>query len=128
MLRSSCHLRFPRVNAVFRGKYRAAAFGVWFAVVSGAAVGPLAGGALPEWVFWHLIFLVNVPDCIIAPVGAVFTVHETRSPDKLPGLYLDGAQLRPSPLTPWFLRSLRASTWVGGSRNLHLASLAGRGQ
>ncbi|ERS57948.1 MULTISPECIES: MFS transporter [Corynebacterium] len=34
------------VNAVFRGKYRAAAFGVRSAVISGeAAVGPLAGGA-----------------------------------------------------------------------------------
>ncbi|MDO4611186.1 MFS transporter [Corynebacterium sp.] len=35
------------VNAVFRGRHRAAAFGVWGAVISGAAaVGPLAGGAL----------------------------------------------------------------------------------
>lgn len=35
------------VNVVFHGKYRAAAFGVWGAVISGvAAVGPLAGGAL----------------------------------------------------------------------------------
>lgn len=116
------------VNAVFRRKYRAAAFGVWVAVISGAAVGPLAGGALPEWVFWHWIFLVNVPVCIIAPIGAVLTVHETRSPDKLPGVDVNGAQLRPSPLPPWFLRLLRAPTWAGGSRNLHLAPLAGRGQ
>lgn len=37
------------VNAVFRGKYRAAAFGVWGAVISGAAaIGPLAGGALTQ--------------------------------------------------------------------------------
>ena len=44
------------VNAVFRGKYRAAAFGVWGAVISGAAaVGPLAGGALTQWVSWHWI-------------------------------------------------------------------------
>ena len=41
------------VNAVFRGKYRAAAFGVWGAVISGAAaVGPFVGGALTEWVSW----------------------------------------------------------------------------
>lgn len=39
------------VNAVFRGKSRVAAFGVWGAVISGAAaVGPLAGGALTQWV------------------------------------------------------------------------------
>ncbi|MER0080250.1 hypothetical protein ABRP87_09940 [Corynebacterium sp. KPL2830] len=42
------------VNAVFRGKYRAAAFSVWGAVISGAAaVGPLAGRALTEWVSWY---------------------------------------------------------------------------
>ncbi|MBK4162979.1 hypothetical protein GWO72_03160 [Corynebacterium macginleyi] len=39
------------VKDVFRRKHRAAAFGVWVAVISGVAVGPLAGGALPEWVF-----------------------------------------------------------------------------
>nr|WP_269093067.1 MFS transporter [Corynebacterium accolens] len=42
------------VNAVFRGKYRAVAFGVWGAVISGAAaVGPLASGALAELVSWY---------------------------------------------------------------------------
>ena len=42
------------VNAVFRGKYRAAAFGVWGALISGAdEVRPLAGGALTEWVSWY---------------------------------------------------------------------------
>src|SRR5699024_5595516 len=49
------------VNATFRGKYRAAAFGVWGAVISGAAaIGPLAGGALTEYATWRWIFLVNV--------------------------------------------------------------------
>lgn len=82
------------VNAVFRGKYRAAAFGVWGAVISGAAaVGPLAGGALTQWVSWHWIFLVNVPIGVIVAIGAVLTVRETRSPDKLPGIDVDGAQL-----------------------------------
>ncbi|MBM0261417.1 MFS transporter [Corynebacterium macginleyi] len=97
------------VNAGFRGRYRAAAFGEWFAVVSGAAVvGPLAAGALTEWVSWHWIFLVNMPVGIIVAIGAVLTVRETCSPDKLPGVYLDGAQLRLSPLPPWSLRLLRA--------------------
>ncbi|WP_284850303.1 MFS transporter [Corynebacterium rhinophilum] len=82
------------VNAVFRGKYRAAAFGVWGAVISGAeAVGPLACGALTEWVSWHWNFLVNVPVGIIVAMGAVLNVRETHSPDKLPGVDVDGAQL-----------------------------------
>ncbi|WP_325168332.1 MFS transporter [Corynebacterium macginleyi] len=80
------------VSAVFRGKYRLAALGVWFAVISGAAVGPLAAGALTEWVSWHWIFPVNVPVCIIVAIGAVLTVRETCSPDKLPGVYLDGVR------------------------------------
>ena len=42
------------VNATFRGTYRAAAFGVWGAVISGAAaLGPLAGGALTQWASWN---------------------------------------------------------------------------
>ncbi|HEY9424447.1 MAG TPA: MFS transporter, partial [Microterricola sp.] len=50
------------VNATFRGRYRAAAFGVWGAVISGAAaVGPLAGGALTQYASWEWIFIVNIP-------------------------------------------------------------------
>ncbi len=82
------------VNAVFRGKYRAAAFGVWGAVISGAAaVGPLTGGALTQWLSWRWIFLVNIPLGIIVVVAALLTVPETRSKKKLPGLDVDGAQL-----------------------------------
>lgn len=82
------------VNAVFRGKYRAAAFGVWGAVISGAAaVGPLAGGALTQWASWHWIFWVNVPVGVIIAIGAILTVRETRSPKTLPGIDVDGAQL-----------------------------------
>lgn len=60
------------VNATFRGTYRAAAFGVWGAVISGAAaLGPLAGGALTQWASWNWIFLVNLP------IGAlVFAIIE----------------------------------------------------
>ncbi len=82
------------VNAVFRGRYRAAAFGVWGAVISGAAaIGPLAGGALTQWAGWHWIFLVNVPLGLIVLVAAVFTVPETRAVKKLPGVDVDGALL-----------------------------------
>ena len=82
------------VNAVFRGRYRAAAFGVWGAVISGAAaIGPLAGGALTQWVSWHWIFLVNLPLGALVLVGAILTVPETRGGDHRPGADVDGALL-----------------------------------
>lgn len=82
------------VNAVFRGRYRAAAFGVWGAVISGAAaIGPLAGGALTQWASWHWIFLVNLPLGALVFVAALFTVPETRGEKKRPGADVDGALL-----------------------------------
>ena len=82
------------VNAVFRGRYRAAAFGVWGAVISGAAaIGPLAGGALTQWASWHWIFLVNLPLGALVIVGAILTVPETRGDERRPGADVDGALL-----------------------------------
>lgn len=82
------------VNAVFRGKYRAAAFGVWGAVISGAAaIGPLVGGALTQYASWHWIFLVNLPLGAIVLIAAWLTVPETRGERKRPGADVDGALL-----------------------------------
>lgn len=82
------------VNAVFRGKYRAAAFGVWGAVISGAAaVGPLAGGALTQWASWHWIFLVNIPIGAVLLIAAIMTVPETRGARGRKGADVDGALL-----------------------------------
>lgn len=82
------------VNAVFRGRYRAAAFGVWGAVISGAAaIGPLAGGALTQWASWHWIFLVNIPLGLLVFVAAILTVPETRGAKGRPGADVDGALL-----------------------------------
>lgn len=82
------------VNAVFRGRYRAAAFGVWGAVISGAAaVGPLAGAALTHWISWHWIFLVNIPLGAAVVIAAIVTVPETRGRKNRPGADVDGALL-----------------------------------
>ncbi|MFG8168256.1 MFS transporter [Pseudomonas aeruginosa] len=46
---------------------RATALGIWAAVASaGAALGPLAGGALLEHFWWGSVFLVNVPVLALA--------------------------------------------------------------
>jgi len=82
------------VNATFRGKYRAAAFGVWGAVISGAAaVGPLVGGALTQYASWQWIFLVNVPLGIIVVVATFLWVRETKGGKGKPGADVAGALL-----------------------------------
>lgn len=82
------------VNATFRGRYRAAAFGVWGAVISGAAaVGPLAGGALTQYASWEWIFLVNIPLGLIVFVGAIMAIPATKGVKGRPGADVDGALL-----------------------------------
>jgi EmrB/QacA subfamily drug resistance transporter len=82
------------VNATFRGRDRAIAFGVWGAVISGvAALGPLLGGWLTESFGWQWIFLVNLPFGAVILVAALLTVPETRAVITAPGLDVDGVLL-----------------------------------
>ncbi|MDO5083365.1 MAG: MFS transporter [Arachnia propionica] len=77
------------VNATFRGPHRATAFGIWGAVLSGAAaLGPLLGGWLTAGTGWRAVFWINVPLGIVVVVAARHLVPETRSP-------------RPEPLEPF---------------------------
>lgn len=67
------------VNATFRGRERAAAFGVWGAVMAGAAaLGPLLGGWLTSSFSWPWIFAVNVPIGALVIAGTLAWVPETR--------------------------------------------------
>jgi len=82
------------VNAVFRGKDRAMAFGVWGAVMAGAAaIGPLLGGWLTSSFAWEWIFLINVPLGLILFIAAFFLVPNTRGRAGGRGLDVDGLQL-----------------------------------
>src|SRR5699024_2437841 len=74
------------VDATFRGPERAAAFGVWGAVMSGAAaLGPLLGGWLTSSFSWPWIFLVNVPIGVLVLAGALAWVGEARDAPRAPG-------------------------------------------
>lgn len=82
------------VNATFRGRNRAVAFGIWGAVISGAAaVGPLLGGWLTTYFSWEWIFWVNIPIGLAVLVGALLTVPETRSGEHARGVDVDGLLL-----------------------------------
>lgn len=87
------------VNATFRGADRAAAFGVWGAVMSGAAaVGPLLGGWLTDGASWRWIFWVNLPVGLAVALAALRLVPETRASGKayrtdLPGPLLSALGL-----------------------------------
>ena len=82
------------VNAMFRGKDRAAAFGVWGAVISGAAaLGPLLGGWLTTSFSWPWIFVVNIPVALVVLVMLVRFVPETRAGGLSPGLDIVGLVL-----------------------------------
>lgn len=82
------------VNATFRGKDRAAAFGIWGAVMSGAAaVGPLLGGWLTEVANWQWIFWVNIPLGASVIIAAIFFVHETLDKDDEEGWDIPGPVL-----------------------------------
>ncbi|MGV3574364.1 MAG: MFS transporter [Devosia sp.] len=70
----------PNVLAIIRqtfedSKERALALGLWGTVGSaGAALGPLAGGALLEHFWWGSVFLINVPVMMVVWPLAYFTI------------------------------------------------------
>ena len=74
------------VNATFRGRERAIAFGIWGSTIGGmAALGPLAGGWFVTHLSWRWAFYVNLPIAVLALAGALLFVDESRDPDVRPG-------------------------------------------
>ena len=82
------------VNATFRGKDRAIAFAIYGSVIGGmAALGPVIGGWLTTNASWRWAFGVNLPIAIIAVVGTLLTVAETRTEQKAKGFDIGGVLL-----------------------------------
>jgi EmrB/QacA subfamily drug resistance transporter len=79
------------LNTNFRGRDRAIAFGIWGATIGGmAAVGPLLGGWLTTNLSWRWAFFINVPIGILAIVGTLAYIGDSRDEDARPGFDLPG--------------------------------------
>jgi EmrB/QacA subfamily drug resistance transporter len=70
------------LNANFRGRDRAIAFGIWGSVIGGmAALGPLIGGWLTTYLSWRWAFYVNVPWGLLAIAGTLMWIDESCDED-----------------------------------------------
>ena len=67
------------LNTSFRGRDRAIAFGIWGATIGGmAAVGPLLGGWLTTNLSWRWAFYINIPIAILAVLGTLRYIRESK--------------------------------------------------
>ena len=61
------------------GKERDRALGIWAAITAGgAALGLILGGVLTEYLSWRWVFFVNIPIAVLAVVGALKFVPESK--------------------------------------------------
>ena len=79
------------LNANFQGRDRAIAFGIWGAVIGGmAAIGPLLGGWLTTNLSWNWAFYINLPIGILAILGTLKYIGESRDENTKLGFDLPG--------------------------------------
>ena len=82
------------LNAMFTGRARGIAFAIWGSTIGGmAAVGPLLGGWLSTDVSWRWAFWLNIPFGLLALVGIVRTLDETRDTSLQRGADVPGVLL-----------------------------------
>ncbi|WP_250037235.1 MFS transporter [Paractinoplanes maris] len=67
---------FALLNSAYQGRERGIAYGVWGGVSgAAAAVGPVLGGVLTEWLDWRWIFFVNLPISVVAVVATLVVLR-----------------------------------------------------
>jgi EmrB/QacA subfamily drug resistance transporter len=75
------------------GEERNRALGIWAAITAGgAAVGLILGGVLTEYASWRWVLFVNVPIAVVAVVGTLRFVPESRD-ERARGFDVAGALL-----------------------------------
>lgn len=85
------------VSATFKGRERGVAFGIWGATAGvSAAIGPILGGWFIEYgtsimaESWRLAFLINIPVAIVAIIGSIWAIRESRDPNARPRIDVVG--------------------------------------
>lgn len=67
------------LSVSFTGKSRGIAFGIWGATAgAGGALGPLLGGLFTTNFSWRWAFLINIPIALIAIVGGLVFIAESK--------------------------------------------------
>jgi EmrB/QacA subfamily drug resistance transporter len=67
------------LTTIFPPERRGAAFGVWGGIAGIATIaGPTVGGLLVTYLDWRAIFYVNVPIGIVALIGSLLIIPDTR--------------------------------------------------
>ncbi len=67
------------LTTTFTGRARSVAFGVWGAVAGASgALGPLLGGYFTTYDSWRWAFLINVPIGLVALIGALIVIKESK--------------------------------------------------
>ncbi len=73
---------FALLNAAYQGRERGVAYGMWGAVGgAAAAIGPVLGGLLTEWISWEWIFFVNLP-ISVAAIAMTLVTFDRDAPDR----------------------------------------------
>jgi EmrB/QacA subfamily drug resistance transporter len=73
------------IVATFEGHHRARAIGIWAGIGGiGGAAGPILGGVLLQHFWWGSVFLINVPIAVVAILGALVGITETKATNPNP--------------------------------------------
>ena len=98
------------------GRERTRALSVWAAIaVAGGAFGLLFGGMLTEWVDWRWVFFVNVPVGVLAVLGALRLISESRQEGAIRHFDVLGAITVTAGLALLVFGITKAESWGWGS-------------
>lgn len=115
------------LNTNFRGRDRAIAFGIWGAVIGGvAAIGPLLGGWLTTNLSWRWSFFINIPIGIIAILGTLKYIKESKDEHAQSGFDLPGFLLITFGLGAFIFGLIEGNTygWWAPKQPLEIAGVA----